>query len=66
MSKNDIKTKQNISPDPTRQEEEDNVSKSLLSVLSAMQENLRNQRTKTPDDDIVSLFGENGQYDFCS
>ena len=37
---NDNDTEQNVSMNPVNLEEEGNISKSLLSVLNAMQENL--------------------------
>ena len=128
---NDKDIEQNIITDPANLEEEGNISKSLLSVLSAMQENLISSNSmlcdlvekkrkstetdsiskrakrdaskpslpvnasekaptftskevtdsaseeasdsaseeanaKTPDDDTLSLFGNDSQHDFCS
>ena len=37
---NDNSTEQNVSMNPANLEEEGNISKSLLSILTAMQENL--------------------------
>ena len=128
---NDNDTEQNVSMNPVNLEEEGNISKSLLSVLNAMQENLtssdsmlrdlverkrksterdsiskrakrdesRSRRsvnasekaltstskevidsaseeasnsaseeanTKTPDEDMLSLLGDDSHHDFCS
>ena len=125
---NDNDTEQNIPTDSAKLEEDDNICKSLLSVLSAMQENLTSSnsmlrdlvekkrkstetdsickrdastsrrsvnasekahmttsnevtesasdeandsaseeaKTKTPDDDMLSLLGDDSQHDFCS
>ena len=46
---NDNDTEQNIPTDPANLEEEGNVSKSLLSVLSAMQENLTSSNSMLRD-----------------
>ena len=128
---NDNDTEQNIPTDSANLKEDDNISKSLLSVLSAMQENLTSSnsmlrdlvekkgkltetdsirkrakrdastsrrsvnasekahmttsnevtesasdeandsaseeaKTKTPDDDMLSLLGDDSQHHFCS
>ena len=46
---NNIDTEQNVSMNPVNLEEEGNISKSLLSVLNAMQENLTSSNSMLRD-----------------
>ena len=46
---NDSDTEQNVSKNPVNLEEEGNISKSLLSVLNAMQENLTSSNSMLRD-----------------
>ena len=46
---NDNDTEQNVSMNPANLEEEGNISKSLLSVLNAMQENLTSSNSMLRD-----------------